>query len=298
MKRMITTMTMTALMVSGFATTGIEKVEAATTYKVKVTADGLRVRTGPSTAYKVVGSVNSGQTFNYLGVSGSWTKISYGGTSRYISSTYAKKYSVTTSTKASSGFSRPASGRIAQGYGAASGTYGYTFHNGIDIAAPTGTPVYASAAGTVITSRYYGAYGNHIMMKHTVNGISYTTVYAHLSTTGFISGISFEFKGTNYKGSYVHKKLSWNKIKIKLNNYEQIRNHSIIPEVTTGNRANEKSESIDPEVTIGTRANEKNAVGTFNSTERNRKESNAQPKLNLEENSGNKITNKPKFRFR
>lgn len=118
------------------------------------------------------------------------------------------------------------------------------------------------------------------------------------STTGFISGISFEFKGTNYKGSYVHKKLSWNKIKIKLNNYEQIRNHSIIPEVTTGNRANEKSESIDPEVTIGTRANEKNAVGTFNSTERNRKESNAQPKLNLEENSGNKITNKPKFRFR
>lgn len=182
MKRMITTMTMTALMVSGFATTGIEKVEAATTYKVKVTADGLRVRTGPSTAYKVVGSVNSGQTFNYLGVSGSWTKISYGGTSRYISSTYAKKYSVTTSTKASSGFSRPASGRIAQGYGAASGTYGYTFHNGIDIAAPTGTPVYASAAGTVITSRYYGAYGNHIMMKHTVNGISYTTVYAHLSS--------------------------------------------------------------------------------------------------------------------
>lgn len=101
------------------------------------------------------------------------------------------------------------------------------------------------------------------------------------STTGFISGISFEFKGTNYKGSNVHKKISWNNIKIKLNNYEQIRNHSIVPEVTTG-----------------TRANEKNAVGTFNSTERNRKESNAQPKLNLEENTGNKITSKPKFRFR
>nr|WP_237737998.1 M23 family metallopeptidase [Exiguobacterium antarcticum] len=44
----------------------------------------------------------------------------------------------------------------------------------MDIGAPTGTPVY----GTVITSRYYGAYGNHIMMKHTVNGLSYTTVYA------------------------------------------------------------------------------------------------------------------------
>jgi hypothetical protein len=101
------------------------------------------------------------------------------------------------------------------------------------------------------------------------------------SSTGYVSGISFEFKATNYKGSDVHKKLSWNNIKIKLNNYEQIRNHSINPEVTTG-----------------TRANEKNAVGTFNSTERNRKESNAQPKLNLEENSGIKIINKPKFRFR
>lgn len=101
------------------------------------------------------------------------------------------------------------------------------------------------------------------------------------SSTGYISGSSFEFKAINYKGSDVHKKLSWNNIKVKLKNYEQIRNHSIVPEVTTG-----------------TRANEKNAVGTFNSTERNRKESNAQPKLNLEENTGNKITSKPKFRFR
>lgn len=90
MKRLLTTMTMAALVVSGFATTSASKVEAATTYKVKVMADGLRVRTGPSTAYKIVGSVNTGQTFNYLGVSGSWTKISYGGASRYVSSTYVK----------------------------------------------------------------------------------------------------------------------------------------------------------------------------------------------------------------
>jgi len=195
MKRLLTTMTMTALMVSGFSALPTQKAEAATTYKVKITADGVRVRTGPSTAYRVVGSVNSGQTFNYLGVSGSWTKISYGGTARYVSSTYAKKYSVTTSTKASSGFSRPASGPITQGYGGASGVYGYTFHNGIDIGAPTGTPVYASAGGTVITSRYYGAYGNHVMMKHTVNGVSYTTVYAHLNSRSVYVGQTIA-KGT------------------------------------------------------------------------------------------------------
>ena len=188
MKRILTTMTMTALMVSGFATTGMDKVEAATTYKVKIMADGLRVRTGPSTAYKAVGIVNKGKTFNYLGVSGSWTKISYSGSSRYVASKYVKKYKVTTATKASSGFSRPASGPITQGYGAASGVYGYTFHNGIDIGAATGTPVYASAAGKVITSRYYGAYGNHVMMTHTVNGIAYTTVYAHLNSRSVSAG--------------------------------------------------------------------------------------------------------------
>ncbi|WP_290748988.1 peptidoglycan DD-metalloendopeptidase family protein [Exiguobacterium sp. UBA3968] len=195
MKRLLTTMTMTALVVSGFATTSASKVEAATTYKVKVMADGLRVRTGPSTAYKIVGSVNTGQTFNYLGVSGSWTKISYGGASRYVSSTYVKKYSTTTSTKATTGFSRPASGPITQGYGAASGVYGYTFHNGIDIGAPTGTPIYASAAGKVITSRYYGAYGNHVMMTHTVNGIQYTTVYAHMNSRAVSVGQTIA-KGT------------------------------------------------------------------------------------------------------
>ncbi|HAL01359.1 MAG TPA: peptidase M23, partial [Exiguobacterium sp.] len=111
------------------------------------------------------------------------------------SSTYVKKYSTTTSTKATTGFSRPASGPITQGYGAASGVYGYTFHNGIDIGAPTGTPIYASAAGKVITSRYYGAYGNHVMMTHTVNGIQYTTVYAHMNSRAVSVGQTIA-KGT------------------------------------------------------------------------------------------------------
>ncbi len=100
------------------------------------------------------------------------------------------------------------------------------------------------------------------------------------STTGYVSGISFKYKNTTYKGSKVHKKLSWNNLKTKLN-YEQIRKHSTVPEVTTGNRTNEKS-----------------AIGNFKTISGNGKENIAQPKPNLEENSGNKITNKPKFRFR
>ena len=197
MKRILTTVTMSALVVSGFASTGTGKVEAASSssYKVKVMADGLRVRTGPSTKYKIVGGVNAGKTFKYYGKKGKWTKISYGGKKRYVYSSYVKRYSIgkkATAKKAShsTGFLRPTSGRISQGYGKASGRYGYTFHNGIDIAAATGKTVRATASGRVIKSGYQGAYGNYVMMKHKVNGSTYTSVYAHLSKRSVYTGQS------------------------------------------------------------------------------------------------------------
>ncbi|MBM3669741.1 MAG: hypothetical protein FJW97_06970 [Actinobacteria bacterium] len=58
--------------------------------------------------------------------------------------------------------------------------FGYrSCHTGQDIAAPTGTPVRASADGRVITSGSGGAYGNSIMLVHS-GGL--TTFYAHLSS--------------------------------------------------------------------------------------------------------------------
>ncbi|OHA88191.1 MAG: hypothetical protein A2741_01060 [Candidatus Zambryskibacteria bacterium RIFCSPHIGHO2_01_FULL_43_27] len=66
---------------------------------------------------------------------------------------------------------RPVAGRKSQGI------HGY---NGIDIAAPAGTPIYASAAGTVIVSRssgWNGGYGNYVVIQHT-NGTQ--TLYAHM----------------------------------------------------------------------------------------------------------------------
>ena len=52
-------------------------------------------------------------------------------------------------------------------------------HNGVDLAASVGTPIYASAAGTVIISKtggYNGGYGNYIVIRHD-NGTQ--TLYAH-----------------------------------------------------------------------------------------------------------------------
>jgi murein DD-endopeptidase MepM/ murein hydrolase activator NlpD len=51
-------------------------------------------------------------------------------------------------------------------------------HNGIDIGVPTGTPVAAAAAGTIIVASYQGNCGNMVAIDHH-GGLS--TLYCHLS---------------------------------------------------------------------------------------------------------------------
>ncbi len=51
-------------------------------------------------------------------------------------------------------------------------------HRGVDYAAPTGTPIYATANGVITTIGYSNTYGNIIKIKH---GRKYMTVYAHIS---------------------------------------------------------------------------------------------------------------------
>ncbi|MCL2562329.1 MAG: M23 family metallopeptidase [Rikenellaceae bacterium] len=51
-------------------------------------------------------------------------------------------------------------------------------HTGLDLGAPRGTDVYVTANGTVVESRYNGAYGLQILVDH---GFGYRTRYAHLS---------------------------------------------------------------------------------------------------------------------
>ena len=58
-------------------------------------------------------------------------------------------------------------------------------HQGVDIPLKTGDPVYATFSGRVRLSKYYGAYGNMIVIRHE-NGIE--TFYAHLSKRNFEVG--------------------------------------------------------------------------------------------------------------
>ncbi len=57
--------------------------------------------------------------------------------------------------------------------------FGYKkMHTGIDIGAKKGTDIVAAASGTVIMAKYYGGYGNCIIVDH---GGGMSTLYAHMS---------------------------------------------------------------------------------------------------------------------
>ena len=52
------------------------------------------------------------------------------------------------------------------------------FHNGLDMAAPGGSPILAAYSGTVVAATYSGSMGNYIMIDH---GDSLYTIYMHAS---------------------------------------------------------------------------------------------------------------------
>ena len=85
-------------------------------------------------------------------------------------------------------------------------------HNAIDIAAPVGTPILASADGEVIIARtggWNGGYGNYVVIRHS-NGTQ--TLYAHNSRNNVSAGQSVSqgdvigFIGTTGKvtGAHLH----------------------------------------------------------------------------------------------
>ncbi|WP_147371635.1 M23 family metallopeptidase, partial [Calidithermus roseus] len=62
---------------------------------------------------------------------------------------------------------------------------GLEFHNGLDLAAPMGTPVYATAQGTVEEAGWNPVFGLMVLIDHN-NG--YRTLYGHLSLLSVSQG--------------------------------------------------------------------------------------------------------------
>ncbi len=80
-----------------------------------------------------------------------------------------------------SGFIWPVQGVITSGYGPRWGR----MHTGIDIAAPSGTPIGAAKEGEVLYADWLGGYGQLVAIDH---GDSVVTLYAHQSKMAVAEG--------------------------------------------------------------------------------------------------------------
>lgn len=56
------------------------------------------------------------------------------------------------------------------------------YHQGVDLLAPGGQPIFAAAAGVVsISQESYGGYGVAIVIEHVINGQKVSTTYGHMT---------------------------------------------------------------------------------------------------------------------
>jgi murein DD-endopeptidase MepM/ murein hydrolase activator NlpD len=81
------------------------------------------------------------------------------------------------------GYQWPVAGPVTSPFGWRWGR----MHEGIDIAVPTGTPVHASAAGTVIYAGWMDGYGNFVIIDH---GGGIATAYGHNTSVAVAVGQS------------------------------------------------------------------------------------------------------------
>ena len=68
----------------------VSHVDAATDMRT-VTASSLNFRSGPSTSYSIIGSLQKGQQVEYISESGSWAKVKYNGVTGYVHGDYLTK---------------------------------------------------------------------------------------------------------------------------------------------------------------------------------------------------------------
>jgi murein DD-endopeptidase MepM/ murein hydrolase activator NlpD len=88
----------------------------------------------------------------------------------------------------------PVNGTITSGFGYRWGR----MHEGIDIAAPGGTPIRAAKSGNIVLAGYNGGYGNYTCIDH---GGGLSTCYAHQSGYAVTSGFVGQGTVIGYVGS-------------------------------------------------------------------------------------------------
>ena len=88
----------------------------------------------------------------------------------------------------------PVNGPITSGFGMRWGR----MHEGIDISAPSGTPIRAAGSGSIVLAAYSGGYGNYTCISH---GGGLSTCYGHQSSFARTSGSISQASILGYVGS-------------------------------------------------------------------------------------------------
>ncbi len=156
--------------------------------------DGLNMRDASNEYGVVIGLIPYRSEVNVLKFSSNyfevdnlrdrWAYVDYNGQKGWVFNGYlrSQKYkNEPIKPSSGGGFTMPVSGRITSKFGQRIDPVTKrpnTFHRGIDIAAPTGTPIKAASNGVVHTRSYNRYYGNFIILKHEKNVFTY---YAHQS---------------------------------------------------------------------------------------------------------------------
>ncbi|WP_037161302.1 M23 family metallopeptidase [Rhodococcoides fascians] len=78
----------------------------------------------------------------------------------------------------------PTSVTFTSGFGTRWGTQ----HQGIDLAGPIGTPIYAAADGTVYAAGEASGFGQWVVLDHVLGGKTVSTVYGHIDTYSVAAG--------------------------------------------------------------------------------------------------------------
>lgn len=73
-------------------------------------------------------------------------------------------------------------------------------HNGVDLAGPLGTPIYAARDGEVVAAGPASGFGNWIVIKHEIDGKRVDTVYGHMTRSGVLVRVGQKVKAGDMIG--------------------------------------------------------------------------------------------------
>ncbi len=111
--------------------------------------------------------------------------------SQQVSAMIQKNVKPSTDVHTSGGFLWPVTGTITSPFGWRVHPIfkSRTFHSGLDIARPAGTPIKSANSGKVVYVGWYGGYGKVVILDHgRYNNVPTTTLYAHMSRTAVQKG--------------------------------------------------------------------------------------------------------------